>query len=116
MIPSEDLMIGNYVFDNFDAKNPYKITRISLDDFVAMSNGCNSYQPIPLTEDILLKCGFYEHKKWFTNDYITLGYITDDRWMQFEYSVSRSVIDIKYLHQLQNLYFALKNKELQVKL
>ena len=48
MIPSEDLMIGNYVFDNFDAKNPYKITRISLDDFVAMSNGCNSYQPIPL--------------------------------------------------------------------
>lgn len=79
----------------------------------------NDLIPIPLTEEWLLKAGF---KKCFTNDFwysikiadkrlliSTLGNIEIEKW-------DRTMIafhDIcKYVHQLQNLYFALCGEDL----
>lgn len=88
-------------------------------------------KPIPLTEEILLKCGFVcfaesEVSKGFsigtnpvTNDHmVTLTWLKDifknnlDNYPFFK----NGHHVIKHLHQLQNLYFALTGQELEVKL
>ncbi len=67
--------------------------------------------PIPLTEEILLKCGFKKNTNYtpcgkaifYKNGYIIYCGVTIE-------------IEIKYLHQLQNLYYCLTGEELKVKI
>ena len=77
--------------------------------------------PIPLTEEILLKCGFEQDGD---NDYLQL-YINDALnilWLGYlsievnGYFVALSEKEQLYLHQLQNIYFALTGEELEVNL
>ena len=75
--------------------------------------------PIPLSEEVLLNCGFektYYGYKYIggnilefvlKNNEIYLGYFDDDDWCRIGKS-------IKYLHQLQNLYYTLTGEELEV--
>ena len=83
-------------------------------------------EPIPLTEEILLSCGF---EKIDTKN-IPLGYYyakfpiciipnesgNDIEIMDNDYSINMGNNSPKYLHQLQNLYFALTGKELEINL
>lgn len=69
-------------------------------------------QPIPLTPEILLKCGarqlphgYFIGKLKFTYEHNELS-----EFVRFHYS--GKIAYIQYLHQLQNLYFALTNTEL----
>jgi len=124
MIKSNELRIGNYVLDNFDAHNPRQLTKISLDDFVAISHGCNSYQPVSLTEDILLKCGFGRDRGgWYLSAeyklYNPLNPIDIPSSKYYIMTFHDKIIAVKatiYLHELQNLYFALTGEELKIKL
>jgi len=73
--------------------------------------------PIPLTPEILKKAGFVcvvDNHEWELRDhsfYIVKKALSNNlnnyRWMQ---------TDLAYLHQLQNLYFALTGEELQIEL
>jgi len=67
-------------------------------------------EPIPLTEEWLLKFGFEIKQSRFGNEY--LGkinlYTTSDKNIVFCYD--GYLKGIKYVHQLQNLYFALTGK------
>jgi hypothetical protein len=69
-------------------------------------------EPIPLTEELLLKCGF-EKRVWGNVTYYNpnLDLDRDFRVRGIDWNVQ-----IKYLHQLQNLFFALTGEELEVKL
>lgn len=67
-------------------------------------------EPIELTEEILLKYGFEYDDAFYYKDGIFLEY--DDNSLRVD-CMSDSV-SVKYLHQLQNLYFALRNKELEI--
>ena len=75
-------------------------------------------KPIELIEELLLKCGFvFNDNAYFStprrNDSIKIvGY---DGHYYFIVNKLKS-IRIKHLHQLQNLYFALTNQELKIKL
>jgi hypothetical protein len=69
-------------------------------------------EPIPLTEEWLLKFGFCKFKNY--NDFSKGGIIIHGRKRGFV--LRKSVPDIKYVHQLQNLYFALTGEELEIKL
>lgn len=78
--------------------------------------------PIPLTPEILEKCGFVydnSHKINIGNG-VTLEFDSDVFFKQINSEGVPSFvvmpIEIKYLHQLQNLIFALTGKELKVKL
>jgi hypothetical protein len=106
-----ELRIGNKIYYNG------KVSTIDLMDFVLIKESDEEqlryYKPIPLTEDILIKAGFerinnkYRFKKgwhWITIDNCSL-YIND-----------KQIVLIDYLHQLQNLYFALTGEELDIKL
>lgn len=71
--------------------------------------------PIALTEEILLNAGFEK-----SGTYLFLGdvYIYELGLLNisFIYKVNYRQIEIKSVHQLQNLYFALTGEELKVNL
>lgn len=81
--------------------------------------------PIPLTEELLLESGFTNEYDGFYNG-IELSYgrylyndeVNDNKLFMSincaEYPLSN--IPIEYLHQLQNLYFTLTQKELEVRM
>ena len=74
-----------------------------------------NYKPIPLTEEWLLKFGFEKQSRRF---YVLNNWVVEYRegTKLFNF-VAEEPIDIivKYVHQLQNLYFALTGEELTFK-
>lgn len=79
-------------------------------------------KPIPLTEEWLLKFGFIPCIGRISVFEINLRDISNYKALIFYMTNGQVDIDstqltyIKYVHQLQNLYFALKHEELEVKL
>lgn len=79
----------------------------------------SEFKPIPLTEEWLLKFGFQEHP----NDYYYFeGYkirfdldndLTPIKFYFLFFDIGDWEMEIKYVHQIQNLYFALKEEELK---
>jgi hypothetical protein len=129
MIDPKDLRIGNWVYPNDENATPYPVLEILTDKFLCYRAN-NRYpsdrgdyvklsdsEPIPLTPEILEKCGFVEESKcWWEKDgfQILLGY-TEEFGDFFHYTSDHVVLSTayKYLHQLQNLYFALTGEELK---
>lgn len=80
-----------------------------------------SFEPIPLTEEILLKCGFdkySDHSNEITYLSKDSGYFIQvyDNSVYFGLNYEDYRKEVKYLHQLQNLYFALTGQELEINL
>lgn len=107
MIQPAERRIGNWVYLTWE---PFKITPESY------NYNDSLFDPILLTEDILLKCGFVAHDMadlgiWCglrINDEITLSFDNGRIWIgQFE-------THTESVHQLQNLYFALTDTELEI--
>lgn len=74
---------------------------------------------IELTEEILLKCGFEKRKDGNFNLFkqSEVDIVIDKEFSAWKCDgINFSVGCIKYLHQLQNLYYALCNEELNVEL
>ena len=81
------------------------------------------YIPIPLTKEWLLKFGFEDVKQY--NDFSFQKLMNDGLFFCLDDSLevyigqmqyfSHSLVVIKYVHQLQNLYFALTQEELEKK-
>ena len=132
MINANELRIGNWVKDR-GGKNlqihrfyGFKI-ECDVKGMPTKENGIPIYyhpfteefeylQPIPLTPEILEKCGaiVYEFDNGLGNQYRIkdrLFVIRDGNIVDYGSSVI-----IKHLHQLQNLYFALTNSELIIDL
>lgn len=106
---ASELRVGNYIRNdvqgiNFQV-NSVVIHRLCFGD----SEG---YAPIELTEEILLKCGFEEKNSILEKDGIRLFKIRD-LYFRGNFPIKA---DVRYLHQLQNLYFALTGEELNVQL
>lgn len=84
---------------------------------VVLNNGTyrckkEKLQPIRLTEEILLKCGFSKIACFYSSKDETLE-LTHDFIV---WKPNTKKLEIKYLHQLQNLYFALTGEELIIEL
>ena len=70
---------------------------------------------IPITEEWLLKFGFTQSLAFKSVYFIgTFLSITLGNKIMFEIN-DQIISEIKYIHQLQNLYFALTQKELEIK-
>ena len=115
MIKSNELRIGNWVsylgaIVQLDRHDLSDLFNPSIDMYEM------DLEPIELTEEILLKCGFeFSHitgdERVFSNKKINLLINAYDNNI-----IKFNVFIIKHLHQLQNLYFALTNKELEINL
>lgn len=80
----------------------------------------NQIEPIHLTEELLLKCGF-EKEQWGDEDeppcFYNNGVVIDCKtWDMNSFYLSGYDIDVTSLHKLQNIYFCLTGNELDVKL
>ena len=77
-------------------------------------------KPIPLTEEILLKAGFYKHSElvgwdWFSKGGVAIKMcpLKNGSFIPVYYN-GDGYMFIEHVHQFQNLIFALKRKELKL--
>lgn len=109
-LKASDLRIGNWV-NNYKG-GPVKITATGIkiadieEDF---------FNPIPLTPEILEKCGFewdIVTKRYWNSGPIEISLIKQTA------NIGRDtfILEFHHLHQLQNLYFALTGIELEISL
>lgn len=73
---------------------------------------------VPLSEELLMRFGAIIYQgKWLIGN-IELDYITTDEHFEFEYQTPNldwEIVEIKYVHELQNLYYDLHKKQLILK-
>lgn len=128
----KELRIENYVKYNGNVVSVYAISNPTpnkdkhFDNKVRVTLWCNGLidatideiESIPITDELLEKCGFeqcgYIFKTLFIEMYeVTNGWHLHIDNERFETALSTT---IKYLHQLQNAYYLLTGKELEIKL
>lgn len=123
---SEELRIGNCLTSEFilDKVNDNRIEVVEIlrESIIAIDYDCallhciplDKINPVPLTEDRLLKFGFTSHYGGFNNK-IKIEMHDSGRWILVcdDKTVPTPFID--FIHQLQNLYFALTGEELTLK-
>jgi hypothetical protein len=108
MKPNE-LRIGNYVL----YENPHS-DRVQVQvKAVDFQCGTHNLHPIPLTEEWLVKLGFIRDSN-LKNSLVKNGIWFNSKNMEATY-LSSKLIKINYVHQLQNLIFALTGEELIIK-
>lgn len=136
MIDARELRLGNYVLDSggkvlridffehlqsgYDCKFGQRMF-VASEEVHPMTDYTDSANPIPLTEQWLIDFGFgkvqniYQRHNQILLDPESNGSYKVKFWT---HSISRaeplyqSNLAIRYVHQLQNLYFALTGKEL----
>jgi len=124
-LTANEVRLGNYYFyhivDKLDEWGEYdKVCQIDAEDFRILENfDCPEYKPIPLTEEWLLKFGFEKRDGEVPEniDFVFKGF-----WIEQQTDVDDFIclntepfVSVKYVHQLQNLYFALTGEELTLK-
>ena|SRR6478736_823185 len=130
---ANELRIGNWVKDHGESGEHYQVREIGEDMFSAgpmtvYSAGMDYEYGIPLTEEWLLKFGFTQRIAFgnikmdefeFKNEVfnlIVIGPIQSEMIYQIGFNFKTACpFFIKYVHQLQNLYFALTGEKLPTK-
>lgn len=138
MIDPKELRIGNWVRLGRPASKGEYLT--STIDWISaygerniglLGNGLRNeprhLEGIPLTMDILEKCGFVRHSN--SNEFWNRWQLVENGWHISEWLQKHKVagfeekgvcywsdhfIPVKYLHSLQNLYFCVVGKELEI--
>lgn len=118
MITPQELRIGNWV--NIEGLNVRVVDILcdSVNTMVHEGATPDYIKPIELTPEILDKCGFVGHGEmtlYLKNDSFTIENFSDGYCYTGGEGCSLSV-PILYLHQLQNMVFAICGQELNVEL
>ena len=125
MIKANELRLENIILYKGDALPVYMVDRAGLSfsrindvrvnkiSGATLETGSIDFEPIPLTPEWLERLGFVNERR----DTYCIGAF--EIWIQgkqlFYYESLPNSPEIKYVHQLQNLFFALTGKELTVK-
>lgn len=126
MIQANELRVGNWIADH-EAGGYYQIEEIYKDSYGTYSASyrnssirctIDALEPIPITEKWLVKLGFETQMSWTYRKHIEgnnylVYYLGEKGW-----SINNkpySDFKCKYVHTLQNLYFALTGQELTIK-
>ncbi len=123
-LKANELQIGNFIQWEDDSKEIVQVKSIdpgeeeTKDMYFVNGGWIEDFIPVPLTEEWLTKFGFEEKEGDYFIAYnfpLIAGNfkIETERWfvMMDRIIVARC----KYVHQLQNLFFALSGEELTVK-
>ena len=131
---ANEIRVGNWIKDprpfNQETKKFFKMTENGYFKATARDiQFAEEFEPIPLTEGILLKCGFkksrnigcYDTDKdafFFESDKIslTIDFILSSSNHYYRSNPVDGAIPLKYLHQLQNLVFSVTGQELEINL
>lgn len=117
---ANELRIGNLVFNGSVVIKVWMLAGKNVNGFDSEEEDF-PFTPIPLTEECLLKFGFkkdsdnsmvkndiaiFLDKRFRTNLFLRDN--QENKWFSFNFKV-------KYMHQLQNIHFALTSEELKFK-
>lgn len=118
---ANELRIGNWV----EIIQPKKEIYTTVEQSTFSTNIENSFKPIILTEEWLLKFGFEFYETEKANNYKysiwRFTFVTDGKTKGTQYANIFNALNfrefslITYVHQLQNLHFALTGEELTMK-
>ena len=120
-----ELRIGNLIQDEGTIYTVSEISMMGIDCFNDKDSfgdwivdaGEDEFEFIPLTEDWLIKLGFFEkygscYNRLNIKLFTLIDSEDDDGNLKGEF-IFDGTLEVKYVHQLQNLYFALTNGELK---
>lgn len=134
-----DLRIGNYLKYDDEIIQVSKLCKNYVEFYdkedLLIGDKPNEFQPIELTEEVLLKIGFKKNKydwlKYFPDRENEISILMTDNYTTIEYAnlfnCPEDVTEVNYgstlefprriyLHQLQNAYYCLTGKELNIEL
>src|SRR5574344_2480557 len=130
-IDPSDLRLGNWVYESDKSKFPMQIESIGKNwiylDFEGnegdvFENSDKDIYPIPLTVELFHFLSPIDAKRFHDNVY---GFDTgrkdfrlhiNNKMGKFYFYIDNEVrVEMKYVHQLQNLYNVLTGKELEIK-
>jgi len=119
---ANELRIGNYVKQSETGVStchcPGDVFEWSLSDFYEVECSqllMDTIEPIPLTEEWLLKFGFTGDYLFHDIEYFSLSKTnTGGNYYCVYFENEYTAVYIEYVHQLQNLYFALTGTELEL--
>jgi hypothetical protein len=119
---AKELRIGNYFYgENEVDLTVHGIGTDEVENIIWYGDELGFYESqnkcfgIPIDEGWLLKFGFEKRSGTIVWHLDTIEITQTSESFLFEYGLTGSKwIQIKYVHQLQNLYFALTGKELEL--
>jgi len=121
MKPNE-LRVGNIIEKKFliwgsEAETYWQWSYVGIDEFKDVEKYSENYRALELNDGWLLRLGFKEEtKRWNTTRWFSFngfGFWMDSMAL---FSIGDHYIaGCKYVHQLQNLYFALTGEEIKIK-
>ncbi len=108
---AKELRVGNLVYHNhgFGVKLPAEITEgRDIDMF-------EEFEGIPLNDEYLIKFGFKKqnNQRYFGNGLFMISWF--EVYGEIDLDIEGQILTLKceYIHQLQNIYFALSGAELK---
>lgn len=123
MIKPNEIRIANWfnllvkdVKGNVQTKLPFKVKDgAHIDKLLQLENQEDYFEPIPLTPEILEKCGFGSGSE-IKCDYhdMVIEIINGEVWLSTD--DFRQVCLLEWLHKFQNIYFDFTGEELNINL
>ena len=119
-----ELRIGNLAIDTTEGFAGRKNRTIEVSHEVIYSIACGNdyWKPVPLTEEWLERFGFeLPAHSWIGDKFHLSEYGKGSKhqnggvWVVAMNKNNAIIAEIQYVHQLQNLYFALTGQELTIK-
>jgi hypothetical protein len=108
---SKDLRIGNHVYLIAEGhEDEPDLVEWKLEDYDFYENKMEYIEPIPLTEEWLLKFGFKNNRLGLFDCFKEV----EDIGFRI-YFIGKHLREVQYVNQLQNLYFVLMGTELIIK-
>ena len=127
---AKNFRIGNIIRPFTQDGYELEIRPLKASEIFMVDNHPESTKPVDLTEDWLIKFGFTEGNKCYKNAY-SLDVLKTDFYLRPSYldgfywgfNISDEKLDcelndvkpLKYVHELQNLFFAITRTELELK-
>lgn len=111
MIDATNLRLGNWIM--VAGTGEIHAVKVTIDNLRQLLVAPEYAASIPLTPEIFIQCGFKYKDECFVKETETGEIIFSDN---FILQSTDSITQLKYVHQFQNLYFALTGEELNIQL
>lgn len=112
MIQANELRIGNWIY----CEDTNIVYQVDANGILIISRTPDNRFPIPLTPEILKKCGL---DKVYVNvvKSIKISIFNGKAYISNSTGTSATIVlDVSYVHLLQNIFFALTGEELPIEL
>jgi hypothetical protein len=113
MIDPKELRIGNFIYCN----TTHRIVEVQW-----VHADFKKLDPIPLTEDWLIKFGFEKKDSGYVKegfntiaDYGSQHVSLHEGGAQLEFGYYENQLDCSFVHSLQNLYYAIMGEDLTIR-